>query len=233
VTARADLWLRILAAVDACDGESTSPAAFCVACVAELGVVGAGIALMDPSTAAGSYASDPITQMLGELQFTLGVGPTADAFASGAPVIESDLAGRGRERWAQFAPLATAAGMGSVSAFPLMIGAARVGTLTLYWADSGALGYEASTEALFVAEMITRSILGWQASAREGMLASELYREGSYQSVVHQASGMISVQLAISVGEALALLRARSFASSRNVTDLAADVVARRIRFDQ
>ncbi|MBV8992163.1 MAG: ANTAR domain-containing protein, partial [Pseudonocardiales bacterium] len=49
---------------------------------------------------------------------------------------------------------------------------------------------------------------------------------------VHQATGMISVQLGISVGEAFARLRARAFADDRLLSELATDVVARRIRFD-
>jgi len=42
---------------------------------------------------------------------------------------------------------------------------------------------------------------------------------------------MISVQLSVSVAEALVRLRARAFRDGRPLADLAADVVARRIRF--
>jgi hypothetical protein len=43
---------------------------------------------------------------------------------------------------------------------------------------------------------------------------------------------MISVQLGISVGDAFTRLRARVFAADRPLSELATDVVARRIRFD-
>jgi AmiR/NasT family two-component response regulator len=43
---------------------------------------------------------------------------------------------------------------------------------------------------------------------------------------------MISVQLGISVDEAFIRLRARAFAENQSLSELAADVVARRIRFD-
>jgi len=52
------------------------------------------------------------------------------------------------------------------------------------------------------------------------------------QPVVHQATGMISVQLSSSVGEAFIRLRARAFADNRPLSELATEVVARRIRFD-
>jgi len=52
------------------------------------------------------------------------------------------------------------------------------------------------------------------------------------RAVVHQAAGMISVQLDVDVAEALLRLRARAYALDRPMADVAADVVARRLRFD-
>ena len=55
-----------------------------------------------------------------------------DAFAQGRPVLVSDLAARSAElRWPAFAPAAVAAGALAVFAFPLQIGAIRVGVLSL------------------------------------------------------------------------------------------------------
>ena len=48
---------------------------------------------------------------------------------------------------------------------------------------------------------------------------------------VHQAAGMASVQLGVSVMDALARLRAYAFVHDRGVAEVAADVVARRLRF--
>ena len=44
---------------------------------------------------------------------------------------------------------------------------------------------------------------------------------------------MVSVQLGVGVGEALARLRARAFANDTPVTALAAEVIARRLRFEE
>jgi hypothetical protein len=49
---------------------------------------------------------------------------------------------------------------------------------------------------------------------------------------VHQAAGMASAQLGVSVDEALLRLRTQAFADDRQVADLARDVVDRRLRFD-
>lgn len=50
---------------------------------------------------------------------------------------------------------------------------------------------------------------------------------------VHQATGMVAAQLGVGMADAFAHLRARAFAEQRPLGDLAADVVARRRRFDR
>jgi hypothetical protein len=211
---------------------ASSPSALCAACAAAFDVAGVAITLMDPAAAAGGYASDIGTQRLEESQFDLGEGPTVDAFAAGLPVDEVDLTGAQPGRWMAFGPLAAAAGIRSVFSFPLQVGAARVGTLTIYRAKSGGVSDELYRGMLVVADMITRLLLAWQSQAPDGLLALELGQEDVYLAVVHQASGMISVQLDVGVGEALARLRAHAFANSRTVFDVASDVVARRTRFE-
>jgi hypothetical protein len=54
---------------------------------------------------------------------------------------------------------------------------------------------------------------------------------GTFRFVVHQAAGMIAVQLGITVADALVQLRARAFSTDRPIVDIARDVVARRLRF--
>jgi hypothetical protein len=58
-------------------------------------------------------------------------------------------------------------------------------------------------------------------------------RPGTFRAQVHQAAGMISVQLGVSLAEALVRLRARAFAEDRLIAEVAADVVARRLRFGE
>jgi hypothetical protein len=54
----------------------------------------------------------------------------------------------------------------------------------------------------------------------------------SVQPEIHQAAGMISVQLGVGIEAAYSSLRARAFAQERPLSELAADVVARRLRFN-
>ncbi len=57
--------------------------------------------------------------------------------------------------------------------------------------------------------------------------------EPIYRYEVHQATGMVAAQLDVSDGEALTRLRGRAFADGRTVSELASDVVARRVRFNK
>jgi AmiR/NasT family two-component response regulator len=52
-----------------------------------------------------------------------------------------------------------------------------------------------------------------------------------HRAVVHQATGMVSVQLHCSVEEALLRLRGRAFASGQSIDELAAAVVEGRATF--
>jgi hypothetical protein len=60
----------------------------------------------------------------------------------------------------------------------------------------------------------------------------ELESLGAERAEGHQAAGMVSVQLSVSVAEALVRLRARAFSEGRPLEALAADVVGRRVRFE-
>ena len=75
-------------------------------------------------------------------------------------------------------------------------------------------------------------ILAMQAGSPPGTIAAEIESEANFHLVVHQASGMVSVQLDVSLAEALVRLRSYAFGSDRLVAEVAKDVVARRLRFD-
>ena len=47
-----------------------------------------------------------------------------------------------------------------------------------------------------------------------------------------QAQGMVMVQVRVSIGEAMVRMRAYAYAQDRRLSDVARDIVARRLRFD-
>jgi hypothetical protein len=85
---------------------------------------------------------------------------------------------------------------------------------------------------MLMADVAAEAVLMAQAGARPGELATELEAGSNFQYVVHQAAGMVSAQLDVSVGHALIRLRAYAFGNDRPLADVARDVVALRLRFD-
>jgi len=78
-------------------------------------------------------ATDELAAFIQELHFSLGEGPGVAAFQTRQSVIVRDLAvGREAQAWPAFASAALEAGVRSVAAFPMIIGAADLGVLVLY-----------------------------------------------------------------------------------------------------
>ena len=200
-------------------------------CVDLLRVTGAGIALIGNGQHRGAIAvSDPGLAAVDELQFSLGEGPCLDADRQGRPVLEPDL-NRAQRQWPAWTPAAMAEGIHAAFAFPLQVGGAHLGALTLYRATPGDLTERDVGDALFLADLATGLLLDLEAGTPPGSLPERLSDITAHRAEVHQATGMIAAQLDVTVAQALTRLRARALAEGRPIRDVAADVVARRLRF--
>ena len=206
----------------------------CDVCAIVTAVTGAGIMLMFDGVAHGSLCrSNTVSALIEQLQYTLGEGPCVDAYHDDRPVLEPDLAAPLTSRWVAFAGPAIDAGVRAIFGFPLRIGAIRLGALSLYSDRPGSLTDDQHADALVMADVAARAVLLLQADAPPGTLADELTEAADLRYHVHQAAGMIAAQLGIGVGAALVRLRAHAFGNERALSDVADDVVARRLRFDQ
>jgi hypothetical protein len=112
------------------------------------------------------------------------------------------------------------------------VGAIRVGVLDLYRDTPGPLTAPELVEALAFADAATAVVLHLQDHDGDGGAGSPLIGPIDSRAVVHQATGMITIQLGIGLVEALLRLRAHAYASGRTVSAIAADVVGRRMFFD-
>ena len=226
-------WLRI---VEQALGGPVSLAHVCAAAAATVGVDGAGLTVVvTPTVRETVSATDAVAADLEELQLTLGQGPCLDTFTSGGPVLAGDL--RSSEffaRWPVFAPAALDAGARAVFALPLHIGAISLGVLDLYRARPGGLDSKELADALAFADVAGMLLLDRTASAAPAgaELAWQHDNASAHQAVVHQATGMILVQLGVSAEAAFARLRAYAYAHDRRLSDVARDVVGRRLRFE-
>jgi hypothetical protein len=228
-----DRLLRILTKLSSGGVTEPDAARLCEVCADISGMSGAGILLMDGEVQKGSVcSSNEVSALIEELQYTLGEGPCVDAYRSDRPVIEPDLAAPSTPRWLAFTPPAVEAGARAIFGFPLQVGGIRIGALNLYRDRPGPLSEEQYDDALVLAGVAAQTVLAMQVQAPPGMLAAQLDEGADFRLVVHQAAGMVSVQLGVSVGEALVRLRAYAFANDRLLTEVAEAVVGLHLRLN-
>jgi GAF domain len=179
------------------------------------------------------YITDPASELVAESQVTLGEGPATDALETNRAVLVADLtSARNRQRWPMFTPAALATGVLAVFAFPLGMGELTVGSLEIYRPRAGSLTGTELTDGLLFADaammLLIDRVQDMPTSSDYDLLVSEFDARWSQ---VHQATGMVSAQLESELTEAYLRLRAHAFATDRRLSDVATDVVKRRLRF--
>jgi GAF domain-containing protein len=204
-----------------------------VLCVDMLSVTGAGVAVIGNGQHRGAVAvSDRAYGMVDDLQFSLGEGPCIAADRSARPVLEPELA-LAAGQWPAFVPAALDLGVRAAFAFPLRMGGIQVGVLNLYRDTPGDLDGTDLGDALALAHIATHLLLELESDLLPGMLPERLAEIVDHRAHVHQATGMIAAQLDVDVAMALSRLRAFAWARDRSIDDVASDVVARMLRFDE
>ncbi|MET8471090.1 ANTAR domain-containing protein [Streptomyces sp. NPDC006422] len=159
-------------------------------------------------------SSDQPARAAQDLEYVLGEGPAHDSVRDLAPVTAAgaDVG----ERWPGFGPAFEELGFGQVVAVPLRTAEACIGALAVFTPVSET----ASTPIVSnVAAALTRTVfLGQDA-------VLDLFGDVDHRAEVHQAAGMVAVQLGCRVVDALELVKARSFADGRPLGDIARDIV--------
>lgn len=175
------------------------------------------------------WCSDAATRRFEDLQLTLGEGPGPETARTGAMVWVPDMVGIRLARWPALATEAPALPVRAVFCFPMGIGAIRTGVLTAVRRTPGPLTAQQADDALILAAALTARCLGLGESRAAGPAPT-----GSpptlQHAVIHQATGMVSVQLSLPLPQALLRLRAHAYSSGRSITDISQDVVNRRLR---
>ncbi|MGR8010678.1 ANTAR domain-containing protein [Streptomyces hypolithicus] len=176
------------------------------------------------------WSSGATSESFEDLQFTLGEGPGPDALRTGLLALEHDLSAAWADRWPALLPAMAHLPIQAVFCFPLCLGGIKVGILTALRSTSGPMAGQEVDDALALAAALTLQFLGagsqlasWVDSQPDG----ELHR-----AVVHQATGMLSVQLGVPLGQALVRLRAYAYGHERSIIEAAEDIVSRRLRLD-
>ena len=172
------------------------------------------------------HATDSAARALEELQFTLGEGPGVDAVARRTRVLVDDLHDQARldGHWPAFRSEAGRLGVRALFAFPIVVGSVALGSLDLYRRLPGGLDRRQVERGLETVEAVGSSLISPDGDGSHA--APEVY-----PMTVHQAAGMVMVQLDTSIDEALVRLRATAFQEGTAVTTVAGDVIDGRRRF--
>jgi hypothetical protein len=228
---------QLLAAVDGRRGVDAADR-LCEACVLLLDIDAAAISLVFDGAASGTLGSsgEP-ARMYDELQFTLGEGPCLESVARKTPVLIADLTDLGDTRWPIYGPAMLSHQIRGVFAMPVLVAGEHVGALDLFRAQPGRLEEIQLAGAIAAAELATAPLLDLmnddlQAAVNdpESNAWAELHMLSRTE--VSQATGMLVAQLDVEPAEALVRLRAHAYATGRSSTDVAKDILDRRIKLE-
>jgi ANTAR domain/GAF domain len=199
----------------------------CRAAASSLSLVGAVVLVITgPCDAVVLSSSDPRSRRFGELPFEVGEGPSLAALSLARPVLVPALGDGSSASWPGYASAAGAAGVRAVYAIPLHVGAVRLGVLELYGAATRALTSAELSLALVFARAATDSLVDSPAGS-SGVPVTDQWMAALERRVeVHQAQGMVAVDLGLGLADAIALMRANSFTLGVSLLELARRVIA-------
>lgn len=211
----------------------------CHACVELLSVDGAALSLIHEGAMRGTFgASNDLSRRMDELQFTFGEGPCLDSVRDGCPVLIPDLRGLAERRWPAFAEAVLGSGVRAVYALPISVASSPVGALDLFRSTPGLLSDVGLTTGLLAAELAALPLLDllgpgadWEGAGDEEDGWSQLASLDRVE--VYQATGMVMGQLEVGSAEALVRLRAHAYASGLTASEVAWQIIDRRLVLDR
>ncbi len=204
----------------------------CALCVQATSASGASLGVASDGQRSTVCATDAVSDRLEELQITFSEGPCVEALRDGRPVLVGDLSGDSERRWPWFAPAAVEAGARGFFVLPLQVGAIRLGVLSLYRTSPGSLEDEELHDARVLAEAATLLLtLDDTAHSAEAFLWA-IGDRSRFRAQVHQAVGVLMVQLDLDARDAFARLCAHSYVEGVPVAEVAEGIVTGRLRLE-
>ena len=162
-------------------------------------------------------ASSERTRLLELFQLQNDEGPCLEAFATGEPVLEADLASA-FDRWPRFAPEAVAAGFRSVDALPLRLRAAPIGALNLFGASPGGMSEANRRIARAMGDVAAIAIIQSQTVRESETRARQLQHALDSRVAIEQAKGMVAERLACDRDRAFGAIRSYARGLRRHLT---------------
>lgn len=206
--------------------------AACAQFLSALPITGAAVSVFGtalPETAVCS--TDSLASRLDEMQFDLGEGPRWEAVRSRRPVLLPHVRNQPHANWPMYGVALLETDVEALFVFPLQVGPLDVGVVELYSRSPDALGHHDQEIALALADRLAWSLLDRILTINEEAQSNPDRYSPLSRREIHQATGMVLVQLGLTATQALMRLRAHAFAHDESVRDVARQVVGRTLEF--
>ena len=169
-------------------------------------------------------ASSEDAQLLELLQLQHSEGPCVECLATGRPLTVDDLAAT-VDRWPNFSPVALAAGITNIHAFPLRLRDEVIGALNVFGRAGERLEADDSRLVQSLADLATIAIVQERAITRAETLTEQLQFALNSRVVIEQAKGAVARGLGVGVEHAFEILRSNARRNRMKLTELARLVV--------
>ena len=168
-------------------------------------------------------ASDETAKLMEIHQLQYDDGPCLEAFRTGRPVANVDLAAAA-DRWPRFAPRATQAGFESVHAFPLRLRREVIGAMSVF-GKADELDDADTKIVQALADVAVIGLLQERAVRRGEVLTEQLQGALNSRVVIEQAKGVIAQHRGVTPDEAFDLIRGYARNNNRRLSEVAQTVV--------
>jgi GAF domain-containing protein len=169
-------------------------------------------------------ASTEQARLLELFQLQNDEGPCLECFSTGEAVVSGDL--ESVTKWPLFRAEAAAAGYLAVQAFPLRLRAVVIGTLNIFLETKVDFSAEDLQLCQALADVATIAILQNQAAKEARNVNGQLQRALDSRITIEQAKGILAERSHVDMAQAFALMRRYARDNNRQLSQVAADVVA-------
>jgi hypothetical protein len=210
-------------------GDAEQRSVFMDAVAAAIGMPSAAVILLGRQHGeAVAVTSDATARGAHDLEFVLGEGPVHLSISDGRRI---EAAGAElRKNWPQYGPAVARLGVQAVVVAPLQP-PAHMGAVCAY-GSRPAISEKVATAVGRIADALPLTLACAAGGSQPGDGVPELllFGDAGFPAAIHQAAGMVAQQCGCGISDALALLRARAFASGRPAEQIAAAVLRGELR---
>jgi GAF domain-containing protein len=194
-------------------------------CVEVLDIAAAGIMLVAPDGELRLMTSSSEAMRVVELfELQSQEGPCLDAYRTGQPVVNEDLAAV-NGRWPRFAVVATAAGFRAADAIPMRLRRQVIGALNLFRTEPGSLEDDDVIVAQALADIATVAILQHRTALEQNVVNDQLSQALNSRVVIEQAKGMVAERERIDMVHTFDRLRRHARNHNLRLADVATHIV--------